>query len=83
MIVIQEEVPLKRFNLCSRGRPLHREKKEEISGIGSELKLSVDAGLERLNVICSQNDGRRSKLIFCHAISSSQRKCQKGHNIGV
>ena len=37
-------------------------------GIGSELKVSVDAGLERLKVICCWEDGRRKRVPIsrCH-----------------
>ena len=36
----------------------HEKKKKEISGIGSELKVSEDAGLEKLKVIFRQKDGQ-------------------------
>ena len=56
MILIQEEVASKRYNLYSCGGALYLvSRKEEISvwdcvGV-SELKVSVDTTLERLKVI--------------------------------
>ena len=48
MILIQEVAP-KRYNLYSPEWTLALGKEEEISGIGPELNLSVDAGLVRQN----------------------------------
>ena len=42
--------------------------------IGSEVKVSVDAGLERLNVICSQEDGREKRI----SVSKSHRNKRIG-----
>ena len=42
---------------------MYREKKK-ISAIGSEFKVSGDAGLERLKVICSWEDGRGKRVQF-------------------
>ena len=50
MIFIPEEVAPKRNNLFSQKWTLISWK-EEILEIGSELEVSVDAGLERLKVI--------------------------------
>ena len=40
------------FNLCCPGWTLESWKKEEISGIGSELKVPVETAIEILKVIC-------------------------------
>ena len=32
-------------------------------GIGSELKVSVDSGLERLKVVCSWEDRQRKRVL--------------------
>ena len=55
MIIIQEYVAPKSATSVDRAESLHREK-EEISRIGSELKVSVS--LERSKVICDPKDGR-------------------------
>ena len=59
LILIQKVAP-KWYNLCSP-RWTHLSL-EEISGNGSELKISVDVGLERLRVICSW-EGKQTKRV--------------------
>ena len=53
--LIQEE----RTTSVVRGRPLHRENKKN-SGNGSELKVSLDAGLERVKIMCSRKVGQEA-----------------------
>ena len=56
MIMIQD----RGTDFLTRGGPLYREnKREDISVIGSELKVSVCASFERLKVICGQKGGRK------------------------
>ena len=62
MILTQEEIAPKKYNLYSPRRIHLSWKEEEISGNGLELKVSVDTGLKRLNVICSWEDGQRKRV---------------------
>ena len=62
IILVHEKVAPKRYNFCRPRRSYVSSKEEEISGNGSELKVSVHAGLERLKVICSWLDGQRKRI---------------------
>ena len=59
MILIQEVAP-KRYNLCGQRRTLESWN-EKISGIGSEVKVQVDAGIGRL-----KSRGRRTSKSRSH-----------------
>ena len=52
MILMQEDVLLKSAAAVARGGPLHREKKKKNRKKFRGLKEPVDAGFERLYVIC-------------------------------
>ena len=62
MILIQEEDAPKRYNLYNPGWALASCNEKEISWIWSELKVSVDAGLERPEFICSRKDRRGNRV---------------------
>ena len=60
MIVTQKEIAPKKYNPCSPERTLVSGKEKQVSEIEPELKVPVDAGLKRLEVICTPGEASYS-----------------------
>ena len=77
MIMKQEVAPQKHY-FCKPGWTF-ASSKEEISGTGSKLKESVDAGLVTLKVICYLEDERGKRV----PVSRSRRGIYELTNVCV
>ena len=75
MKLIQELVAPKSYNLCCLQWMLVSGKEEGISRIGSELNVSLEMGLERLNVIYCQ-EGGRGKRVLVSRRHKNKRSCE-------